>query len=145
GGAANNRTEVYLKPERPPTRSDFVAAATAPAAEQHLLLPVAAPTTWYVLVYSPAVPAPGKFQLTATAIPVLVNALAPDHASNGADAVLTVTGAGFAAGTTAELVAADGTAFGGVVQLDSPEQLTARFAAGTIPQGTYALRLRRPD
>src|SRR5262249_38889713 len=38
----------------------------------------------------------------------------------------------------------DNTSFVGTVTVDAPERLTARFAAGAVPPGTYSVRARRP-
>jgi RHS repeat-associated protein len=140
---ADNRHELYISHVISPSRSvfQFQAVGTDP----EILVPLASPGVWNVLVYSDAVPAPGAFSLTATARPILINGVTPGQLSNAAESILTVTGAGFVLGTTVQLVAADGTIIGGTVQVDGPERLTARFAVGIVPTGTYSVRLRRPD
>ena len=65
--AGSNRNELYAQFGAPPTRADFQFRAAAASADQQLFVPSAAPGTWYVLLYSEAVPAPGTFTLTATA------------------------------------------------------------------------------
>ena len=63
----NNRNELYAQFGSPPTRANFEFSATAASADQQLFVPAAAPGTWYVLLYSPSVPSPGTFTLTADA------------------------------------------------------------------------------
>src|SRR5262249_21684172 len=65
--AAADRNELYAQFGTPPTRADVQFSATAATAGQQLLVPSAAPGTWYILLYSAAVAAPGSFTLTATA------------------------------------------------------------------------------
>lgn len=142
--AAGHRNELYLRLGAVPTRSDFSYQAKTPAAGQRLLVPAAAPGTWYALVYSETVPAPGPFRLTATASPIVVDGVTPARLGTAADGVLSVTGAGFIAGTTVQLVAPGGATFAGAVDVFASDRLTARFAAGTVPPGTYAVRVTRP-
>jgi RHS repeat-associated protein len=142
--AGSNRNELYAKFGSAPTRGDFQYSATAAAADQQLVIPSPTPGTWYVLLYSEAVPAPGAFTLTATAEDIFLFGVTPDHHSNGSDMVLTLTGAGFDRTTVAELVESAGTAYpAGTVSIDLPAQLTATFAAGSVPPGTYSVRARR--
>jgi RHS repeat-associated protein len=57
---------------------------------------------------------------------------------------LTLAGAGFAAGTTVELVAADNSVIPAeIIDIDSLTQITAKFPAGIAP-GVYSVRVSRP-
>jgi RHS repeat-associated protein len=142
--AAGNRNELYARLGAPPTRADFQYRATAASADQELFVPNAAPGTWYLMLYSPAVPAPGTFTLTATANDIFLDGVTPDRHGNGTDMVLTLTGAGFDRSTVVELVDSGGTVYAaGSVSIDLPTQVTATFAAGSVPPGTYAVRARR--
>src|SRR5262249_40371802 len=76
---------------------------------------------------------------------LFLKAVTPDRHANNADAILTLTGAGFDRTTVVELVDSGGTAFpAGSVALDLPTQLTATFAAGSLPAGTYSGGAGRP-
>jgi len=106
-----------------------------------VLVPQAAPGTWYILVYSAAVPTPGAFTIRAQTDDVELMSVTPDHHGNGAETVMTLTGAGFHAPMTVELVDASGATFPAAsVEVDMPTQLTASFAAGAVPAGVYTVR-----
>src|SRR5262245_49533607 len=116
-GAAGHRNELYVDLGTAPTRSSAGYQSVAAAADQRVTVPLAAPGTWYVLVYSEAVPALGGFRLTATASPLLLSEVTPNRLSDGAESVLSVTGAGFRTGTAVELVAAGGATFPATVEI----------------------------
>ena len=60
--AAGNRNELYVRLGTPPTRSDSQYQSAAPAADQRVVVPLAAPGDWYVLVYTESAAAPSNFQ-----------------------------------------------------------------------------------
>ena len=126
--------ELYAKFGAPPTRADYQYAVGDPGIDQPRTcsFPMAAPGTWYILVYAENVAAPPEtYTLTATVSPVTLTAVSPNLLGNAEDAVLTLTGAGFDATTTVSLVAANGTTYqANQVQLDLPTQLSATFTAG---------------
>src|SRR5262249_38863307 len=120
--------------------------SNAASANQQVLVPMAAPGSWYVLVYAEAVPAPGTYTLTATGSNLVLTGVTPDHLGNSADMTLTLTGAGFDPTTTVSLVAGTGTTYtAATVSVDLPTQLTATFRAGAVPAGTYSVRVARSD
>jgi YD repeat-containing protein len=144
----NDQIEVYAKFGSAPTRDDYQYKSAVPqSVSQSIVIPSAAPGTWYILVYATSVPAwPENYTLTATVAPVTLTAITPDRLGNAADAVLTLTGAGFDSTTTVSLVAGNGTTYqANQVQLDLPTQLTATFTAGTVPAGVYSVVVRRSD
>jgi RHS repeat-associated protein len=143
--AAGNRNELYVRSNTPPTRSVFQFQSAAPAADQRIVVPMAAPGDWYVLVYTELAAALSNFRLTVAAAPVFLNEVTPDRVGDTAETVLTLTGAGFTSGTAVELIAADNTIYAATVEVDSPERLTARLAAGAMPPGNYSIRATRPD
>jgi hypothetical protein len=142
-----NRNELYAKLGSPPTREDFDFRSPAtPAADQKLLVPMAAPGDWYVLVYGDYVPSPTNYTLSAVAGNLIISSMTPDHAGNAADSVLTISGAGFDSTTTVALVSAGGTTYPAQgTSVDSFTQLSATFAAGDVPAGTYTVRLTQSD
>ena len=102
--AAANRHELYVRMGSPPTRSSFQFQSTAVAADQRIIVPMAAPGDWYVLVYTESAAALSNFSLLATAKPLFIDRVTPNRVSDGAEAVLTVSGAGFTGGTKVQLV-----------------------------------------
>ena len=148
GISAADHVEVYARFGSPPTRDDTQYAATAPATTgEDVLVPMAAPGTWYILVYAETVGTPPEgFTLTAGVAPMTLASVSPARLGNADDATLTLTGAGFDPATTVSLEAADGTVYpAGRVQLDLPTQLTATFAAGSVPAGVYSVLVARSD
>jgi RHS repeat-associated protein len=146
----NNRDQVeaYAKFGAPPTRADYQYMSAVPTSvTQTILVPAASPGTWYILVYAGAVAAaPQSYTLTATVSPLSLTAVTPDHLGNAADAILTLTGAGFDSTTTVSLVAAGGTTYrANQTQLDLPTQLSATFTAGSVPAGVYSVVVTRAD
>jgi len=145
--AANNVNELYTKFGVPPTRGDYDYRFTSPAAaDQHILVPMAYAGTWYILVYGDTIRTPSPYTLIAETAGLVLESVTPDHHGNAADAVLTIRGAGFDTGIQVSLVAADSTTYPGTsVAVDSFTQLTATFAAKSVPAGKYDLFLAKPD
>jgi RHS repeat-associated protein len=140
--------ELYAQFGAPPTRADYqYVSATPGSTSENVLVPMAAPGTWYILVYAAHVAAPPEaYSLTAAVSPVTLTAVSPNRLGNAEDAVLTLTGAGFDATTTVSLVAGNGTTYrGNQVQLDFPTQVSATFTAGTVPAGVYSVRVASAD
>jgi RHS repeat-associated protein len=142
-----DRNEVYLKFGAEPTRADFQYEAITTGANQQLVVPMAAPGDWYILVYSEFIASPpSPFTLTTASSPVVLNGVTPTVLGNGADGVVTLAGAGFDSTTNVSLVAAGGATYAASqVQLDLPTQLSATFAAGAVPAGTYSVVVTRGD
>jgi RHS repeat-associated protein len=143
-----NHNEFYLGLGSPPTRGQYDCRSKAMnnRADQHILLPMATAQTWYILLYADYVASPSNFTLLAAASNIVLSGVTPDHHGNSADAVLTLTGAGFAPSTTVELVAPDATTFApALIERDSYTQLAATFAAGAVPGGLYSVRVTRAD
>ena len=147
--ANNNVNEIYASFDAPPTRGDYDLRGTvAASADQTLFAPMAYSGTWYVLVYGNTIRTPSSYTLTATTADVSIISITPDHYAATADAQITVTGAGFVNGTTVELVSSGGMVYAASkVDIDSFEQVTTTFAAGSVPADTanpYSLRVTRP-
>ncbi|MCY2987964.1 MAG: dockerin type I domain-containing protein [Planctomycetota bacterium] len=145
--AAKNQNELYVKYGAPPTRADYDYGSTASAAaDQQVLVPMATPGTWYVLVRGDYVPNSSRYALVAIAAEVLLTAVTPEHHGNGSAMTLTLTGSGFDNGTVVTLVGADNTTYtANLVAFDSFTQMTATFAAGAVPVGRYSVRVARSD
>jgi len=135
--------ETYVRMGTPPTRSEAQFESTTPGSGQRIVIPVAAPGDWYVLVYTVSAPPQTNFRLIVSAEPIVLGQVTPNRVGAGAETVLAVTGAGFAAGTVVELVGANNQAYSGAVTVEAPDRLRARFAAGAVPPGVYAVRASR--
>ena len=96
-----------------------------------------------MLVYGESVPTVSAFSLLASGSTIALSGLNPEHADKSGPATLTLTGAGFVAGSTVSLVAADNqteyapTTF----SVDGFTQISATFPS-SIPAGTYSVRVR---
>jgi len=145
--ASADHNELYAKFGSPPTRADYDFRFPSPSSpDQQILVPMATSGTWYVLTYADYAPAPSMFTLSATAAGLMLDGITPDHAGNAQDTTLTLTGAGFERPTVVQLVSSQGATYGAAsVEIDSFTQITATFAAGTVPSGTYSIVLRQPD
>jgi len=76
---------------------------------------------------------------------IVLKGVTPGHLGNGADMVLTLSGAGFDSTAQVELVAESGTAYPATqVSIDLPTQITATFAAGMVPAGVYSVQVAKP-
>ena len=144
---SSDSNEVYIKFGTPPTRSNFDYRYSAlGSANQNVLALNSEPGTWYVLVYGASVPAPSSYTLLATAADVVLRGSSPNDGGTSVDSVLTLTGVGFAPQSVAQLVAADGTAYSAAnIAIPSAGQMTATFPAGSVPAGTYTVRVLSPD
>jgi len=141
-----NRNELYVRFGAPPTRADYdYRFPNTSSADQQVVVPVAPAGTWYVLVYSELTAGPGStFTLVSYLSDLLLTSVTPTRHAIDQPVTLTLTGAGFVAGTVVELVATNGTAYPAApVQVDSFTQITATFAPNRVPVGRYALRVSR--
>ncbi len=126
--------EIYLKFGLPPTRSDYdYRFEMAASADQEILVPLATAGTWYILLYNSYAASSSIYSLQATASGLLLSGVTPDRQTNSADAVLTITGAGFDASTMVELVASGATYPAYSVNTDFFTQITAVFVAIPFP------------
>jgi RHS repeat-associated protein len=143
--ASTNRNDLYVKLGAPPTRTDYQFRSTAVGADQNVLVPLAAAGDWYILLYGESTPNPGPFTLVAVDGTLFVNRVTPDAGAVNADLSLTLTGSGFDALTTVTLVAANNSIVAATTtHIDLNTQITATFAAGTVPAGTYSVRVQKP-
>ncbi|MBN2473846.1 MAG: RHS repeat protein [Pirellulales bacterium] len=141
-----NQNELYIKLGAPPTRADYAYRFdTMAAADQQIIIPVAHSGVWYILIYSQATPNPGQFSLVATTTDIFLRDVTPDYHGDGEDITLTLIGVGFDHGTTVELVAADETAYSGIIgPLVTSTRLSATFPSGSVPPGVYSVRVADP-
>ncbi len=138
--------QIYAKLGSPPTPGDYAYEfADGVAASQQLLVPSAAPGTWYILVDSVSVPESSAFTLSVTGTPITLAAVAPAQAATGSTATLTLTGSGFNNTTTVALLPMAGSAYkASSVTLDTFTQLSATFDLTGVPQGVYSVVVSNP-
>jgi RHS repeat-associated protein len=152
--------ELYVKFGAPPTRADYqyrgVALTDQVSGLPDLVasVPLAAPGTWYILVYNVTSGPFANFTLQAST-GVTLTAVSPPglHGTSG-DAVVTLTGTGFDPTMKVTLITdnippgsiPNGTTYAASsVQLVSSTQLTATFLAGSVPAGAYDVQVTRGD
>ncbi len=139
-----DRIEMYARLASPPTRETFDYRYSALGNDQQIVIPSAAAGSWFVLVYGASVPVASAFTFTPSTALARIASVVPERAGNALPLRITVQGAGFATGTTVELVTADGntTLVPATQTVDSYTQITADFAQGIAP-GNYSVRVRR--
>jgi RHS repeat-associated protein len=142
--STTNLEDIYIGQGTPPTRETFNYASTQSHAAQSVLVPFAAPGTWYVLVYSDWLAAATTFTLQAASNVVVLESLTPGSYSANQTAVLTISGAGFVPGTQVALVAGGNTYLAHSVTVNSFAQLTAQFDLTSVPVGTYDVKVTLP-
>ena len=138
---SGNATELYVGLGVPPTRGSYTYHSTvANSSSQQVVVPEAVRGTYYVLVYGNQIPTPGTYTLSATTSAMFLTSIFPPSLAAGSDAVVTLSGAGFDASTTVQLVASNGLAYSArSVSLNSFNQITATFASNTAPAGVYSV------
>ena len=138
--------DLYAKFGSPPSCSDYDYCSSQQAtANPQLSIPMAAKGTWYILVYGDYVPHAANYTLTVSASPLLLTKMTPTRHGNGADALITISGAGFRPGTQVTLVAGNKSYAADTVTCDSFSQISATFRAGRVPAGKYTVRVTRAD
>ncbi len=145
--AAADHVELYASFGTPPTRETYDYGANGVGSSQSLLIPNAAAGTWYVLAYAESVAAPpSTFSLSAISAETVVSNFTPNHSGNGADITVILNGAGFEDGTSVAMLSAGGALYNSEsVTVNSFEQVSATFGAGSVPAGQYTFQLTLPD
>jgi RHS repeat-associated protein len=139
---AADRNEVYVSQGSPPTRADYQFKFETPAsANQRVSIPSAGAGTWYVLVFNENAPQAGSFTLKATGGSTFLQSATPSRGSTNSETVITLTGLGFDNTTTVQMVSGANVISATSVHLDLPTQITATFAANSIPAGTYNVQI----
>jgi RHS repeat-associated protein len=141
-----DRTEVYARLGSPPTRQTFAVRFDATGADHQLAIPLAAPGTWYVLVYGDHVPVASNFTLLAEAPPIVALGMSPNFGGVGDRLAPTITGLGFVPGTQFDLVPVGGGAPipAERVSIDSTTQAAATFDLTGAALGNYDVRVTLP-
>jgi RHS repeat-associated protein len=142
-----DQNHLYAKFGSPPTRADYgYRSERLASADQQILVPLAAPGVWYILLYADWVAAPGSYELVASSVSLELTSVTPERHGTAADMLLTVTGAGFSGRSVMELVARDGATYtGATTDVVTLTQLSATFPTGSVPPGTYSVRVTDPQ
>ena len=83
-----------------------------------------------------------SFTLQANSGEVVLTGTNTTQSTVNMNTTLTLSGAGFTGGTTVSLVASNGSNYPATRSMtDLPTQITATFAAGTVPSGTYSIKV----
>ncbi len=139
--------EIYAALGRIPTRSDYDYVVSKRSPDVELVVPgTDTACTYYVLVYAAQIDGDSVgYDLYAATAGLKLFEVSPNRHGTSVDTVMMLTGAGFDPETVAALVAADGTAYPAVeTEWRSRGQMTARWAAETVPPGLYAVRATVP-
>lgn len=142
GGDDDGVNEIYARFGELPSRGEFDVRYHGIESDPQLVVPAAAPGTWFILAFGNLVPNDGAYTITASVADVQINDVTPERHGDAADAVLTIRGAGFSAGTTVELISTTSTTYSPAeFSIDSFTQMTATFQAGDVPTGIYDVRV----
>ncbi len=143
GASPDLRIELYARLGQPPTRETYdYRGSDSSDATQQIIISKAVQGTWYVLLYCEHTIVGGAYELLVETSEIVLTSITPERHGNGADAVLTLNGAGFEAGTIVELVGSDNSEYtADTVEIDSAAQITAIFGAGIVPAGVYTVRV----
>jgi RHS repeat-associated protein len=141
---ATDVVQLFANLGSPPTPFNYGESSGAGSSDPKLLVPSAAPGTWYILVYAASVSSSSPFTIQATGAQVQLSTVAPDRSATGSPATLTLTGSGFDGTTTVSLISASNQVYmASTVSFDTPTQLTATFSLSGVPQGVYSVEVTR--
>ncbi|MCP3870849.1 MAG: hypothetical protein GY703_22685 [Gammaproteobacteria bacterium] len=91
--STGNTVEVYARLGSAPTRGDYDHRFDRSASgDQTILIPLATPGDWYILVFAETVRNPGAFNLKMETADIFVHKVSPGYHGTGADTVMTVWG-----------------------------------------------------
>ena len=141
---STDRVELYAKIGSPPTRQTYDFTSTTLGPDQKVTIPLAAPGTWYFLVYGSRATAGSAFTLNATQPGPRLGSVAPSQAAAGTKVNLTLTGLSFQPGMLVSLAPAAGGASIAPTSLsiDSTTQATAAFDLTGVPAGSYSVSVK---
>lgn len=136
-----DNVRLYASFGTAPTEQTYLYAATGSGSSQSLFIPTATPGTWYVLAYASTIArAPSQYTLEATIKEITLTGTTPHEGTSNAATTLTLTGGVFNSGTTVALLSSTGASYPATsVTVNLPTQISATFAPGTVPAGTYSI------
>ncbi len=131
--------EAYVRYGALPTRSTYDYRFT----DSQFSLPNAMAGDWYILIYGTTQVA-GEYSIQYFAANLALTGVFPGKLSTLSDIELLLSGAGFMTPLDVKLIAADNAEFTpDSVEIDSFTQAAAFFSAGSLPAGTYKVRISR--
>ena len=134
--------ELFLRYGGLPTRTNHDVRSD----NGRLVIPAAYAGIWYVLVRGERMSRGGNYTIMYGTPPLILDGSAPDRHVSGNPLELMLTGAGFIAPVQVELIDAGGGSYlADLVDIHSFSRLTASFGADILPEGTYGVRVTRPD
>lgn len=124
--AATGATELYLRREAIPTRSEFDVKYSAPfQPDQVVRVPGTQAGTYYLLAYADTLASePATFTLLAELLPFALTGVTPNHGGNAGNVTLRLTGSAISSNSTAKLV---------------------YLGSNGVPVEVVPIRTRRPD
>ncbi len=142
-GSAGNQVELYAKLGSPPTPSVYDFSYQGVASQtQDILIPSAAPGTWYILIYAYYVPQATSYSLQVIQSALILESYAPSIAGTAVNTVISIVGAGFDSNTIVQLVSTNATNVDQSIDMVSLTDINAFFPSNTMPAGSYTVCVR---
>ena len=136
--------ELFTRFGEMPSRSRYDFAYSYPSSpDQQITVPETQDCYYYHLARAESAPSVPDYQIKAEVVPFGITSVAPARIGDNGQVTLTVGGARFEHGTTAQLVAAGVTLDARVIQLDSVS-IKCRFLLTNATLGSYQLVVRNP-
>jgi RHS repeat-associated protein len=136
--------QVYLRYGALPTLGQYDHALTIDGADADgLLVPNAAPGTWYVLLHADSLSGgSGDYRLQVDFnLGVFITSVTPERVGNAVPATFMLKGAGFSPSSTVTLLDGAGGSAAEAVHFVSAERLEAEIDVTAFSPGNYALRV----
>jgi len=132
--------EVFVRYGSLPTRREYDHRFTAGGRRE---IPAATDGDWYLMVLG-SMDEGGEYDIQFDRFDIILTGSSPSRHGQAIDLTLALTGAGFIPPLNVELVSATDHYYEAAeVEVDSFTRATATFDAGTLPVGTYGLRVGR--
>jgi RHS repeat-associated protein len=146
-GTVSAITELYLRQGAFPTRGTYDYHSTSISGPNQQITVMNIPSgTWYVLAYGASIPNSDQYTISVQLSSVLLSIVSPALSGTAVDSTLILTGAGFLPGSSVELISEGGAHYPATtLGVDSFTRITAIIAAGSVPAGSYTVRVTRPD
>ena len=139
--------ELYASFNEVPTRAVYAyRSSLGTGTTGEILIPAATSGTWYVMACSPSNPPATNYSIQADLIGLDLGSVNPPKGGSQTGSTLTISGLGFSGVVQAALIGPGGTLFPATsVSVDSFTQITVSFAGGTVPAGSYDVKVTLPS